>query len=146
MALYSALSKLQDVYEKLEEGFYSIADFPLPEDKFLNHDPYISSKLFDEFLDIIHELSDLLEGSRLIEEVLNLIEEDSPINNLVMFNEQNYAIDLTNKNPASYNEEDLSSVQEQSSQKAHEEKSNLFNEASEDIKRLMEELLPLLIQ
>lgn len=145
MTVYNALTRLEDVYQKLEEGFYSVGDYPLPDDKFISNDPYISQKLLDEFLDIIIELDDLLNGSRLIKEILSLIEEDSPINNFVLFNEQDYAMDLTNENPESHNE-NLNSIMEQSSKQAHEEKTNLINEALEDIKRLMEELLPLLVE
>src|SRR5690625_5172077 len=147
MALYSNLSRLKNVYAELEEGFYLYGDYPMnDEKKYLNNNPHIDLQLFDQLTDIINELSDLLEGSNLIINILNLIEEDSPINNLVTFNEQDYADDLTSNNPASFDEEELNTVQEQSAQEAYEIKSDLFHIASEDIIRLMEDLLPLLIE
>lgn len=146
MAIYNALTRLKVVYHKLEEGFYSSGDYPLSDEKFISHDTYISISIFEELQDIIMELDDLLDGSLFIEEVLTLIEEDTPISNLVTFNEQHHVTDLTNENPESHDEEKLSSVQEQAFQSAAEIKSDLTHEAHEDIKILMGRLLPLLIE
>lgn len=145
MALLSTLTELEDMYEKLEEGFYESGDFPMPPDKYLSSDPHISPDLFDEFSVLIEGLDELLKGSRLLEEILNLIEEDSPIYQLVYFDEEDYAMDLINEHPDAHDEENMSDIQMETSQKAFEEASNLFEAAREDIKLLMEDLLPLLI-
>lgn len=145
MALLNTLTELEDMYEKLEEGFYESGDFPMPTDKYLSSDPHVSTDLFDEFYVLIEELDELLEGSGLIGEILNLIEEDSPIHQLVYFDEEGYAMDLINEHPDAHDEENMSEIQMETSQEAFEESADLFEAAREDIKLLMEDLLPLLI-
>lgn len=145
MTIHEILSNLAEVYEKLEEGFYSYGDYPAPEEKFIRNDPYVSLSTLNELNDIIMDLDEFLGGSGLTREVIELIEEDTAISNLVNFDEQEHAMELLNQNSEAY-DENLGPAQEDASQQAHEVQSKLLDGAIEDIKRLMEEILPSLIQ
>ncbi|RST77484.1 hypothetical protein D4T97_003090 [Siminovitchia acidinfaciens] len=144
MGIYDILSNLAETYEKLEEGFYSYGDYPAPE-KLIRNDPYISISTFNGLIDIIMELDEFLGGSRVTREIIELIEEDSAISNLVNFDEQDHASERINQDIEAY-DENLGPTQENASQQAHEIKSELLDVAMEDIRRLMEEILPSLIR
>lgn len=145
MSVIENLLDLASIYENLQEGFYTSGDFPLPSDKYLRNDPYISIDIFNNFRKNLEELDEILGGSSLLREILDLTEEDSPIFNLVNFNEERYADDLLDVNIEAYDEY-LASFQEEAAQQAYDKKSELLDEALNDIKYLMEELLPRLIR
>ncbi|PFP08565.1 hypothetical protein COJ90_21775 [Priestia megaterium] len=144
MKINDLLTKLNGVYNKLDEGFYTFADYPAQDEKVLQNQPSVSENTLEELREIIGDLDELMQGSGLTSEILELTDEDTPISDLIKFDTQEVAMDLINENPDAY-DENMSSAQEAAMQSAHEQESELYDAAIEDIKRLMEALLPQLL-
>ncbi|ARP44119.1 hypothetical protein GTHT12_02621 [Geobacillus thermodenitrificans] len=145
MKTFEILQRIEEVYTELEEALYTYGDYPFPQDeRILRNDGYISPKLLDELRGLIDELQAVFGNSQLILEIQNLIHYDGPINKYSKFNEHDYCFKEIAKDIEAYDEE-LDVREQVILNKAADIKEQLFNKMYDDIRKLMEDLLPRLL-
>lgn len=138
------LFNIKEIYNELDEILYSIGDYPMPPEKYLNNNPAVQSGVLERLKAAVVKLDEQLDSSGITGDILDLINEDTPIAELFYFDEVNYASDLVSNNIEAY-DENLAPAQQEAADQAFERKTELLNNALDDIKSLMQELLPRLV-
>jgi hypothetical protein len=145
MKTFEILQRIEEIYTELEETLYTYGDYPFPQDeRILRNDGYIRPKLLEELRGLLDELQTVFGNSELILEIQKLIHYDGPIDKFSKFDEKDYYFDEISKDIEAYDEE-LDSRGQVVLNKVADIKEQLFYEICDDIRRLMEHLLPRLL-
>lgn len=136
------IKSIEDVYEKLDQMFYSTGDYPLSSDeKHLTYNPDISFEVLEDLRNLIIDLDDQLQGSGLTQRIIGLIEDGTPIDEVFKFDEMKYTSEEIS-NDIEANDENLEPAHQRAAERANEIKQDLLNQAENDIRELLEDLLP----
>lgn len=140
MTLLNELQNLEELYNELKSHVYSDTyDEPYMADgEFISVNPFIPEKLFSDIEGLLLAINDDLDSS-LIEEIINYFNADSSIGEYVNFDEDDFQMEHIQNDPEAY-DEGLSAAQETAASLANEQKSDLWNQASKDVKYLFEDL------
>lgn len=137
------VTRIQEIYEELDQSIYTVGDYPMPRDKYVSPEAIINKDLIDEFRDLLEETD--LEGNdydtAVVNGILDKLRDDGPIDRYASFDESDYAGKVLSDLPY---EEDTDPG-EVAGQRASEKRSKLLDEAVPDIRELMEEQLPKLL-
>lgn len=143
MSVFEQLANIKDLYEKFRECFYAIPDHPAPQNEYFVGEPFIPQSLFIELRDALIHVNDDL-NSPMISEILEYMEEESNLDNYVMFDQERHQMDYIQEQPDAF-DEGLSAVQQDAADNTAEENSRLWDEADHDTRHLIEELFPALL-
>ncbi|MCM3362543.1 hypothetical protein [Niallia sp. MER TA 168] len=133
--------EIEEIYRKLDEDIYTFGDHFSggEEHKYISSEALISKSLLEDLREVLDENQNGYD-QEVVNKVLHLVRYNGPINNYANFNENVYAGEILSELPY---EED-SDPGEIAGNQAADKRQDLLNEASDDIKELMEALSSLL--
>jgi hypothetical protein len=141
MTLINELTELKTIVENLRERVYTVADDPyLPNEEYIANVPYIPTELFNALEQKLQSINDDYSVG-VINEALEYVNIDAPLGQYVNFDENDAQMEYIQENPDAY-DEGLSAAQEQAASRAHEENSELWDDAVEDVRYLFESVFP----
>jgi hypothetical protein len=137
------ITRIQEIYEELDQSIYTDGDYPGPRDKHLSPNASISKKLVDELRNLLEEnaAQENEFDSVVVDRILDKLQDNGPIDQYASYNESDFAGQVLSDLPY---EED-SDPGEIAGQRAAEKRSELLDGTVPDIRELMEELLPKLL-
>jgi hypothetical protein len=132
------LDKLEELFNKIKDEVYIEADYPHTGTIF---NPKISPELLQGLEETLTEMNEVLQ-SGLIQDILDKIEYGSPIEELSSFD-----VDKEKQRLFASDEEtwDVEERDTNAQEEAAEEEERLFENAKDDIKTLIDDLLPTLL-
>ncbi|MGW6665356.1 hypothetical protein [Peribacillus sp. NPDC055009] len=136
---------MKNIFEKLEAIFYKIKDEVYVE---LDHpesgtvfQPKISPEVLQELRDQLNEMNEVLR-SGLIEDILDIIEEGNPIEELSSFDFDDYKQDEFDRDDETWDVEERDRLAQEA---ATEEEDRRYENARKGVETLVDDLLPTLL-
>lgn len=142
MSVFERLVEINDLFEKFRECFYAIPDHPAPQEEYFVREPFIPQTLFVDLREALINVNEDL-NSPMISKISEYLEEDSSLDQYVMFDEMSHQFDYIQEQPDAY-EERLGEVQQEAADRAAEERTRLWVETEKDTRELIEDLFPTL--
>ncbi|MFJ8262349.1 hypothetical protein ACIQ4I_10375 [Rummeliibacillus sp. NPDC094406] len=130
--------KLEEVINKIKEDvYYEVEDFPTGK----GFNPKITPDNIEELRGQLDEMNEVLK-SELIDEILEITEDSSPIEELSSFNFDDFKLKHFENDEMTVDVDERDSLAQEA---ASEEESRLEDDAREDVKELVDNLLPKLL-